>query len=102
MAFLFGPSNDKKVHVYIEVAERSRKESYQAKDVIEGEVFLDVVHNGFKADALSLRFEGGEKTCTHWTTSSGTGTNRSTQHHYIHQSRSVVNIPMQLALFNKR
>ena len=63
-----------------------RKSSFVGGDVIEGEVFLDVVHDGFKADTLSLLFSGGEKTLTHYTTKNG----KQTIHHNVRRSRDLV------------
>ena len=90
-------SNEKKVHLSIVLQPHCQRQFFEGGDVIEGEIYLDVVNDHFKADCLKLLFCGGERTCTHWTTHS----NKHKNHHRKYQRRDFVNIPMDLAYFDK-
>ena len=76
--FDFGP----KAQVFITV--KDRKSSYYGGDVVEGEAYLNVRKDNFTAIGLNLQFEGSEKTVTHYTTETGHGKSRHTQHHHAH------------------
>lgn len=89
--------NEKKLHLSVVLQPNCQRQFFDGGDVIEGEIYLDVVSDGFKADCLKLLFCGGERTCTHWSTRS----NKKTKHHRVHQRRDFVNVPMDIAYFDK-
>ena len=94
---LFVLFNDNKAKVSIVLSPQSQKSFFLGGETIEGEVYLDVVADNFRGDRLCLVFQGGERTCTCWKT--GDGKNR--KRHTKYQSRELVKISMDLAIFNK-
>jgi len=90
--------NERRAKVWLELDHHNG--SYYGGEELGGTVYLDVVKEGFKANTLCLSLTGEEHTVTHWTTSSGSGKNKKTTHHYKHQRRNVVKIPVMLDEFD--
>jgi hypothetical protein len=90
--------NERRAKVWTDFTDH--KGSYYGGEELAGTVYLDVVKDGFKAESLSLTLTGQEHTLTHYTTEEGSGEDRKTVHHYRHQRRNVVSIPVQLDQFD--
>jgi hypothetical protein len=73
------------------------KEIY-AGETLTGTVYIQV-EKAVKCNSIVAAIGGKEKTCVHYTTSSGSGKNRKTQHHYIKSSRQVIGAEFNLKTF---
>ncbi len=76
------------------------QQGVSAGDYLTGKIYMEVMKPGFKCEFLYAQISAQEKTCVHYTTSSGSGKNRKTHHHYIRQRRIVMNTEILLEQFD--